>query len=149
MEYTEKKLRVLNKTKFDIGVTLLSGQQIIIRHNSFQLMTPDDIMYVESLCTKKKPFSQRMLVPVDSDGKELTLDQIGLYPDDSHPVYMDDDEIKAALKQTNKKIEAWLEAIEDPAQLYAIAEVAKSMDLPASKLTIIAKKVPTQDFLAE
>ena len=64
-------------------------------------------------------------------------------------VHMNDDEISAMLKKSVKQVEAWLENIEDPAELHAIYLKAKEMDLSAAKLKILTAKMPTKDFLGE
>lgn len=102
------------------------------------------------MCTHTKFFSQRMLVIVDpATGEELTLEQIGGYTDETMPIHMNDDQIMAQLKMSTNKIKAWIETIEDAAELHSIYEVAKSMDLPASKLKLLASYMPEKDFLAE
>jgi len=65
----EQRYRVVNKCKYDIGVTLPSQQDIVIKGGSFQLLTADDIMYIESICREVKFFSKRMLVPYDAENK--------------------------------------------------------------------------------
>jgi hypothetical protein len=60
---------------------------------------------------------------------------------------MDDTTITTMLKQSPKKIEAWLADINDPAELDAISAVAKTMDLTASKLKVINAKMPHNDIL--
>lgn len=140
--------RVYNRCKFDIGVTLLNGESIMIRPNSFQLMTIDDMLYVESICKRDKYFSQKMLVPTNSNGEELDIQQMGVYMDKNEQAHFNDEQITAMLKQTNKKIEAWLDKIEDPSELYAIAEVAKKMQdvLTASKMNLVKTKCANTGF---
>ena len=62
----EQRYRVYNECKYDIGVRLVNGQEIVIRHNSFQMLTADDINYIESVCTEIKFFAKKMLVPKDA-----------------------------------------------------------------------------------
>lgn len=143
----EQRYRVMNKCNYSIGITLANGQDIMIRPNSFQLLTADDIIYAESLCRKVKFFGKRMLVPYDNQGNEVTFDQLGGYMEHDPNPHLSNEEIEAALKQATKKVEAWLSGIEEPAELAAVIAVAKTMDLPASKLKLINAKVPNADIL--
>jgi hypothetical protein len=141
------RYRVKNMCRYDIGVQTTNGLRLMIAAGSFQLMTADDIAYVESICTVNKFFSKRMLVPYDSMGNEVPLDKLGMYVSEDEIQHMDDTTITTMLKQSPKKIEAWLADINDPAELDAISAVAKTMDLTASKLKVINAKMPHNDIL--
>lgn len=141
------RYRVKNICRYDIGVKLTNGLSLLIAAGSFQMMTADDIAYVESICTVNKFFSQRMLIPYDSQGNEVPLDKLGMYVEEDTIQHMNDEAIVAMLKQSPKKIEAWLADITDPAELGAISAVAKTMDLTASKLKVINAKMPYNDIL--
>ena len=143
----EQRYRVWNKCKYDIGVTLINGQQLNIKAGSFQLLTVNDILFIESICNSTKFFSAKMLVPIDNAGKEIPLDELGLYVDENTVTHMDDSEIEAMLKKSVKQIETWLNNIEDMAELHAIFEVAKKLDLSASKLRLLNTKMPYHDWL--
>lgn len=147
----EKRLRVYNKCKHDIGVTLISGQQLNIRSGSFMMLTVNDILYIESICVRRKFFSTNMLVAVSDDGKELSLEDLGGYTDKSVQTHLNDDEIITMLKKPLKNVEAWVNGIDDPEELHAIYAVykAKKVDLPASKLKILKTKMPEKDWLQE
>lgn len=142
------RYRVFNRCKYDIGVTLTSGMQVNIRPGMFQLMTDDDIMMIETSCRDKRFFSQKMLVPTDKTGKDIPLEMIGIVEDKEHE-HKSDEDIIAALKQPVKKFEAWLDGITDEEELHGIYEVAKGIDLPKSKLTILNDKMPNKDWLDE
>lgn len=141
------RYRVKNICKYNIGVKLVNGLDVMIASGSFQMMTADDIAYVESMCTVNRFFSKRMLIPYDSQGNEVPLDTMGIFVTEDQTVKMDEASITAALKQGVKKMEAWLADIDDPAELHEIATIAKSMDLPASKLRILTAKIPNGDFI--
>lgn len=140
-----KLLRVYNKCRYDIGITLSSGQKPIIRSNSFLPMTVNDILYLESIARGRKPFSSNELTIVNDDGKVLTLEDLGGYTDPYTSKHFDEKEISANLKKPVKQIEKWLETIEDPVELHAIIEVAKQQDLPTSKMSVLHKKLPNSD----
>lgn len=144
----EQRYRVANKCKYDIGIMLPSGQQAVVRAGSFQMLTADDISFIETQCSHTKFFAKRMLVPYDSQGKEVPMDQVGMFVEPDPNPHMDDNELETMLKQPVKKMEAWINEIEDPAELHAIYDVAKKMDLPASKLKILSAKIPEKDFLS-
>lgn len=145
-----KLLRVYNKCNYDIGITLSSGQQPIIRANSFLPMTVNDILYLESIARgKKKPFSSKELVAVDDTNKELTLEDIGGYTDTYSEKHFGEKEITSNLKKSAKQIETWIAEIDDPSELYAIHKIAKEMDLPSSKMKLIEAKIPDPDMFDE
>lgn len=141
------RYRVKNMCRYDIGVKTVNGLSLMIAAGSFQMMTADDIAYVESICTVNKFFSKRMLIPYDNMGNEVPLDKLGMYVAEDEVQHLDDATIMNMLKQTPKKIEAWLSEIDDPAELDAISTVAKTMDLTASKLKVINAKMPNNDIL--
>lgn len=137
----------MNKCKFDIGVKLPNNNDIVIKAGSFQLLTADDIVYIESICRTTKLFAKRMLVPCDQSGNEVPFDKLGAFIEEDPSPHKDDEEIAAMLKQSNAKIRAWLDGIDDPVELHAIAEVAKSMDLTSGKLKLLQEKMPEVDFI--
>ena len=144
----DMKYRVMNMCKYDIGVKLPNKADVVIKAGSFQLLTADDIAYVESQCRRINYFAKRMLVPYDSNNKEVPLDQIGVYTVEDEYPHKSDKEIEAMLKLPVKKIEAWLETVEDPAELHAIADVASKMDLTSAKLRALRAKMPDVDLVA-
>lgn len=140
------RYRVKNMCPYDIGITLMNGQAPVIKSNSFLLLTADDIMYIDSVARRVRPFETKMLVAYDEQNKELELDKIGMYVDKDVVKHNTNDEIKAILKGTPKKIEAAISEIEDPAELYNICKIAQEMDLPPSKTKILADKNPDYDW---
>ena len=75
----DKKFRVFNRCKYDIGVNLMSGQQPNIKAGSFVMLSVNDILYIEST-SKRKIFSAKMLVAVDENGKDVELEELGGFP---------------------------------------------------------------------
>ena len=143
------RVRVINKTKYDIGVTLMGGQKPNIKKDSFLAMTVDDVLYIESIAQGRKPFSSGELEITSASGEALTLEEIGGYTDVDTKKHFGDEEIEMNLKKPAKQIEAWLSSITDPVELHAIREVALSMDLSASKLKVIQAKIPNVDLLGD
>ena len=145
----DKKLRVVNKCNYDIGVTLTSGQKPNIRANSFLPLSVNDILYIESIARGRKPFSSKQLIITTDDNRELTLEDLGGYTDTYAESHFSNEEIRANLEKPNKAVAKWLEGIEDPVELHAIRVVADEMDLPTSKMRILQAKIPNIDLLQE
>ena len=144
----DMRYRVYNKCKHDIGVMTTAGIPVNIKAGNFQMLTINDILYIETSCRNKKYFSAKMLVPYDDNNTEIKIEDIGLYPDPSSE-HIDDDYIATMLKQSVKKIEAWLDEITDEAELHSIYMKAMDMDLNVSKLKVLKAKMPTKDWLNE
>lgn len=142
----DMRYRVYNRAIYDVGVRLVNGVEFNIKSGSFQLMTMNDILYIESMCPNSKFFTKKILVPVDDSNKEIELNDIGLVYDESNG-HLTEDEISAALKLPVKKMEAWLNEITDQVELHAIYEVAINLDLPLNKIKILSKKMPNKDWL--
>ena len=142
------RYRVYNRCHHAIGVYVNNGQQSLnIKPGSFAVLSVNDILYIESICNRKKFFSAKMLVPVDDSGKDLTLEEIGGFTDTSTEIHYDADEIKANLKKPYAAFKSWISKIEDPVEIHAIWETGKDMDLPASKLKLLQAKMPNKDLL--
>ena len=144
---SELRYRVTNMCKYDIGVTLPNGISVSIPSGGFQMLTADDIAYIESICVVNKFFSKRMLVPFNSLNEEVPLEKLGMYSIEDEEKHVTDEEIMTMLKMPIKKLEVALDAITDPAELHAIAEIGLSLDLPNSKMKLLASKIPNLDML--
>ena len=140
-------LRVFNTTNHDIGITLSSTQQRVIRAGTFLPMSVDDILYIESNSSRAKPFSSKTFVIKTADNKDLTLEDLGGFTDPYVKKHFDADEIAANLSKSAKHIAAWLKEIDDPIELDAIKDMAEKMDLPGSKLKLIQAKIPNLNLL--
>lgn len=137
--------RVYNKCKYDIGVITEGGTGKNIKAGSFTLLTGNDILYINDQCSINRFFSKRMLVPVDENGREIAMSEF-LVDEDPMP-HLNDEMIETQLKLPIKKLQAWLDEIDDPSELHAIYETAKKIDLPSSKLKILSQKMPDKDWL--
>ena len=142
-----KTYRLYNRCVYDIGVTLANGISTNIKPGGFILVNAYDILHIDSVCNRVKFISAKMLVPVDEEGHDLALEDIGGYTDTSTAPHLSEEDITAMLKKSGKQIEAWLKDIDDPSELHAIFEASKSMDLPTSKLKILSAKMPSKDWL--
>ena len=146
----DSKFRVYNRCSHSIGVVMSNGiLSANVKPGSFVMLSVNDILYIESICNRKKFFSMKMLVPVDENGNELTLEQIGGFTDASVEPHRDPDEIMELLNKPFASFKAWITKVDDPVELHEIWEVGKIMDLPASKLKLLQSKMPARDLLGE
>lgn len=146
----DARYRVYNRCNHDIGVYVSNGQMSLnVKAGGFVVLSVNDILYIESISNRRKFFSAKMLVPVDENGKDLTLEDLGGFSAPDAVVHLDEDEIRANLSKTLKGFKAWIDTIDDPVELHAIWEVGKQMDLPQSKLKVIQTKIPNRDLLSD
>ena len=138
------KIRLTNTTKFDIGIVLPDKPLgMNIKPGSFTLVTQDDVDYLMSMCD----LLQRGFLQVDEAHKAEVLGQMGIVEEDS-VAFMTDEDIEKKLNGTVKKLQEWLNDIDDNIMLGRIADIACGMDsLSASKLKILQSKMPERDFL--
>lgn len=144
----DMRYRVYNKCKYDIGVKLANDTEQNIKPDSFKILTVNDILYIESMCTANKFFASRMLVAVNDNGEEVDISNIGITHDEGDMMHYSDAEIEEHLKLPFKKFEAWLNTIDDEAELYAIRQIAEQHDeLPANKAKLLANKGDIADVM--
>ena len=138
---------IYNNTNYDIGITLSTTQQRVVRAGTpLPFIPAEEIIFIESNAACK-PFSSKMLLIKDSNNKEVSLEDIGGFTDPYAEKHFSPDEIAANLEKSAKYIANWLSEIEDPIELDAIREMANKMDLPASKLKVIQAKLPNRNML--
>lgn len=135
-------LRVKNACKHDIGIITMLGQQMNIEPGKITMLEIKDIVLIETN-TNGKLFGAGKLVVLDERNNIVKLSDLGCYED----VYdveknLTDEEIKEHLNASAKKIELWLDEVNDKTNLEAIFIVAKQMDLTQSKIDILQKKMP-------
>jgi hypothetical protein len=147
MNMETKRYRVKNVCKFDIGVLLPTGQRVHFGAGKWQFMTVDEIMYAESICTEDKYFAKQMLVPIDTYGNKVPIEEIECYITTDDSPFLTDEEIAEKLKKSATVIKAWLTNITDEAQLDAIYRVAITMDLSSAKIKVLSEKMPEKDFI--
>ena len=144
----DERYRVWNRAKFSIGLKLMNGVEMNIQPGSFQILTVNDIIYIEATFTSSKFFGKKLLVITDDQNREIAIDSLGLQSPEAN-AHQNDEEIIAHLKSSAKKLEEWISAIEDREEMHAIYEVAKSIeaDIPLSKIKILKKYMPDKDWL--
>lgn len=139
----DKLLKVRNNMKYNIGVVLLSGAERNILAGSFTMLTADDIEYINSLSVPdKRPFTTgRLSVESDAETKEA-LDAVLEIGVDGISVHENQPEIEKKLKSNINTMKKWLSEIRSEDFLFEVVEVAKTLDLPASKVKLIQELAP-------
>jgi len=124
------KYKVFNNNRFNVGIRFENeaNREILIKPNSFVLMSEDDILYVD---TVSKLFSKGILYVEDED----LMVKMGYM--EKSPNTISEDEIKKILKMPNNKMKEALSKIDAKHAVDKIIAVAKESDLPQSKLKII------------
>ena len=140
------KVKVFNRGKSDYGfVSISSGFDINIKPGSFAMLTEDDIAYLESICAyNKKPFATKRL-EIETSHKDEIEESLGIVKAKEGLVESDDEIIKK-LKGSTSSMQKWIDTVKDPVLLYNIIELAKPLDLPASKTRILQEVVPGAEF---
>lgn len=135
------RVRVRNTTKFDIGVVTINGIEYNIKAGLFILMNRDDVEYNMALAPKL--FREPSMLVVEDD--ELSLN-MGI--EDYNKAAMTDDEVVKALKGTVPKLKAFLaEHKGEKHVMQTVWDLAKDMDLPASKIKALGEAFPDREFI--
>lgn len=136
------KVKIINPQKFDVGVKLLSMPLgINIKAKSFAMVTEEDVNYIATISNM---FTNGIL-KLEEQNVEM-LQAVGVDPA-TNMAYMTDEEIKKKLSGSAKKMEEWLNGIEEDYTLDRIYDVAKDMDLNLNKVKVLQEKMPAKDFL--
>lgn len=136
------KIKVWNKQKFNVGVkTYGHPLGINIPAGSFVPMEEDEVAQLISTCS----LFQRGILSVEEEHKSVMEDG-GIFVEDL-PNCVTDDEILKKLGGTARKLEDWLKTITEGYVLERVYDIAKGMNLPASKLRVLQEKMPERDFL--
>lgn len=144
--------RVVNVCKYGIGVRKADGTGFNIpADGGMIIMSMNDILYDESRAKFNcKKFAKGMLEIYDAEsGKKVSISELGMQEVPEEAKHLTEDEIYANLKGNLKKLESWLNKIDDEAELHAIYTLAVDMDLPVSKLKILKAKMPEKNFNIE
>ena len=129
------KVRVVNQTRYDIGIKLMNGGERNIHGGSFVILSRDDVEYVMGLAPKLFAAPCQLLVQDD----EL-LQDFGV-AEKVDEVKIDREEIGRKLAGSLKSMKTWLETVDAPFVLDIIRQVADGMDLPASKQKVLDAKL--------
>lgn len=137
-----EKIKLMNKQKCDIGITLPDNPRgVNIKAGSFHFVTEDELDYIASVCT----LLQRGLLTVEEKNAEL-MENIGIdIKNDEH--FITDEEIHKRLTGSAKKIAEWLATVDEEYILDRIYTEAMSMDLSMNKIKVLQEKMPKREFL--
>jgi hypothetical protein len=133
------KYKVFNNNRFNVGIRFENeaNREILIKPNSFVLMSEDDILYVD---TVSKLFSKGILYVEDED----LMIKMGYM--EKNPNTISEDEIRKILKMPNNKMKEALSKIDAKHAIDKVIAVAKESDLPQSKLKIIKELFNVEIF---
>jgi hypothetical protein len=127
------KVKVFNPNPFDVGVSLINPvREQNIKGGSFTVLDPDDIYYLNSICTL---FKRGHLVVEDPEVRE----NLGFFEEEV--TIKSKQEIEAILKGNFLKMKAELSKITEPHLIDLVYTIAKSIsdDLNGSKLKYISQ----------
>lgn len=139
---TVKNVRIYNPQKFTVGiVTQDKPLGIAIKPGSFAIISEDDVSYIASVSS----IFRRGVLRLDEDNNDLLM---GIGINVAKEVnYCDEEDIRKKLSGTAKALGEWLDNIHEDYILDKIFDVAKEMNLPASKIKVLSAKMPNRDFL--
>lgn len=139
-----EKFRVYNDRHYDIGVKLLNGQDRNIKSGSFVMLSQDEIDFIESQCVFNKKMFGTGKLRIDKADTEK-LEDMGIVKSE-YNFHPSTDELEDVLHGTLANLRKWLEPITDKSLLAEVYDVAKGLDLTASKMKAIEATLP--DLLA-
>lgn len=137
----DEMVNVYNKNKFNIGIKKPDGTSLNIRPGSFIMLTQNEIDWLNSVCD----FIPKGILQLDEAHSYIT-EKMGINIKES--VYaMDDGAIKDHLNMSVKKLEDWLNGINDKMLISRICDVAETMDISRTKMKMLKDKLPERDML--
>lgn len=136
----ETRVRIFSTRSYNIGGVLLNGQEFQVRPGNMTMMTVDDVVFVSSMTPY---FINGDLIIKDAYNKQVPLIDVGIYTE-GVIVPPTEDEIANVLKGSPKKIESWFEQMREEGQntkslAMDVRTVAERLDMPASKIKLLAK----------
>ena len=124
-----KKVKVYNRNKHDVGIVLMNGIPRNVVAGSFMLLDEDDIAFLMSTTTV---FTGHHLSIEDDE----VIADLGVEKDEVF-VPTDDDIEKKLKSSNNASLKKYLEGITELHLRKRICQIAKGLDLPASKIKLI------------
>lgn len=135
-----EKIKVYNHAKFDVGVKTINGIEYNIRPGSFIPLSDVDI---EKIAAETRLFSSGIL-RVDEKHREIEQ-EIGVYAQDNVN-FMTDEELHKILEKKGaagtRELKTLLQEATTPLLKQKIFDMAKELDLPASKMKLIQEAIP-------
>lgn len=135
------RVRVRNATKYDIGLTTMTGFGYNIKPGLFIIMNREDVEYNMALAPRLFEAPARLVV------EDVELSQaVGI--DDPKAATPSDQELLKILKGNAGKLKDYIEKNRmNEHILERLAGLAKDADLPASKIKVMQDALPQRDFI--
>lgn len=137
----EQRIRVYNDRKYDIGLLLQNGMERVVKPGSYTLLSREEIEHLAAIAPGMF-FGENQL---RLENRALAV-ELGFILDESVPVF-GPDLIRKHLSGSAAKLKQWLDGITDPPLLEEVYEVARGMDLPASKLQVLQDRLPGKTLI--
>jgi hypothetical protein len=135
------RIKIYNDRRFDIGIRLPNNTERVIPRNGYTLLTRDELEFAASLAPN-----------LFKDEKQIRLEdraiaiELGFVQNENLPLF-NEAEIKKQLSARIAVMKAWLDGITEPYLLAEVFDVARQMDLPASKLKVLQEKFPDRPLI--
>lgn len=130
------KIRLVNQTRYDIGVKLMNGIERAIRAGSFTLVSKEEVEYLYSIAPSLFDKPSQLLVQEDE-----TISELGIAETVAEAT-VNKEQMRKILTGKVALLKEWLDEEHAPFELEIMAEVAKEIDLPASKMALLNRKLP-------
>lgn len=135
------RVRVRNATKYDIGLTTMTGFGYNIKPGLFIMMNREDVEYNMALAPKLFEAPARLVV------EDAELSQVVGIEDPKEATPTDADLIKV-LKGNANRLKEYIDTNKENEHiLERLAVLAKEADLPASKIKVLQDALPQRDFI--
>lgn len=132
------KVKVWNKNKHRVGARYMNGMEVVFEPGSCREVPEEEVLYWS---TSTGLFKKKHLYFDEKVQPEVVEN---LHMDGEIEPFKSDDEVKELLKGNFKKLESYLDNITEAHEKARFVEVAKSMDLTASKIRLIEEKTGMQ-----
>ena len=141
---TVKNIRLYNPQKFDVGVKLLDNDRgMNVRAGGFIQISENDVAYINSISS----ILRRGMLRVEKE-KEILLQEVGIAPE-TDPNFIDDEAIRKKLSMSAKKVEEWLQTVQEEYIRDRIYDIAMEMNLPLNKIKVLQAAMPKKTFIEE
>lgn len=141
---TVKNVRLYNPQKFDVGVKLLDNDRgMNVRAGGFIQISENDVAYINSISS----ILRRGMLRVEKE-KEVLLQEVGIEPE-TDPSFISDEDIRKKLGMSAKKIEEWLETVQEDYIRDRIYDIAIEMNLTMNKIKVLQTAMPKKTFIEE
>lgn len=137
-----EKVRVMNVTPYNVGLKAMNGMEYNIRPHLFVLMNREDVEYNMAIAPKLFNAPAQLIVSDEELNSMMGIDA-------ETANVCDRADIEKVLKGTAAKLRAWLNENKQPHVLESVYQIAKEMDLAASKIRVLQEFMPLKEFIEE